>query len=636
MSIRLLPAVTADRIAAGEVVERPAAAVKELVENALDAGATRIAVTIEGGGIDRLLVEDDGCGMGPEDLALCVERHATSKLPEEDTLFRIATLGFRGEALPSIGAVARLSIISRPRDGQAHAVTVEGGRKDEVAPASGAPGTRVEVRDLFFATPARRKFLRQPRTEAEHAAEAVRRLAMAWPGTGFRVEVEGRVVLDVAPDDRLGRVAAVMGEEFAAAALRVGGAWDDLRVDGLTGPASLSRATAAEQHLVVNRRPVRDPVLKAALRAAYRDVMVSGRHPMAALFLEIDPATVDVNVHPMKAELRFRDPNAVRGAVIVALRRALGIGAGSASGGGEGLAAGLRGGLAETVRGWNPPRPEASATPAEGPGWSGFSETRATFPAPPPLQPGLPLAPRRLPAASWSADAGEESSGGAWTVVEAAPEHAAPPAPGPAETGEDDTPLADGPLGRPLAQLLDTYVLAEAPDGALVLVDQHAAHERLTQERLHAQFVAGGVRMQPLLLPAVVDMPPARAARLLDHAPALLRLGLEIEGFGPGAVMVRALPALLGAPEPGPLLEDLADGLAEWKGAEALEARIDAAIARLACHGSVRAGRRLNTAEMSALLRAMEATPRAATCSHGRPTFLRMDKPMLEKMFGRR
>ncbi|APT58396.1 DNA mismatch repair protein MutL [Roseomonas gilardii] len=636
MSIRLLPAVTADRIAAGEVVERPAAAVKELVENALDAGATRIAVTIEGGGIDRLLVEDDGCGMGPEDLALCVERHATSKLPEEDTLFRIATLGFRGEALPSIGAVARLSIISRPRDGQAHAVTVEGGRKGEVAPASGAPGTRVEVRDLFFATPARRKFLRQPRTEAEHAAEAVRRLAMAWPGTGFRVEVEGRVVLDVAPDDRLGRVAAVMGEEFAAAALRVGGAWDDLRVDGLTGPASLSRATAAEQHLVVNRRPVRDPVLKAALRAAYRDVMVSGRHPMAALFLEIDPATVDVNVHPMKAELRFRDPNAVRGAVIVALRRALGIGAGSASGGGEGLAAGLRGGLAETVRGWNPPRPEASATPAEGPGWSGFSETRATFPAPPPLQPGLPLAPRRLPAAPWSAGAGKESSGGAWTVVEAAPEHAAPPAPGPAETGEDDTPLADGPLGRPLAQLLDTYVLAEAPDGALVLVDQHAAHERLTQERLHAQFVAGGVRMQPLLLPAVVDMPPARAARLLDHAPALLRLGLEIEGFGPGAVMVRALPALLGAPEPGPLLEDLADGLAEWKGAEALEARIDAAIARLACHGSVRAGRRLNTAEMSALLRAMEATPRAATCSHGRPTFLRMDKPMLEKMFGRR
>ncbi|WP_145136656.1 DNA mismatch repair endonuclease MutL [Roseomonas gilardii] len=650
MSIRLLPAVTADRIAAGEVVERPAAAVKELVENALDAGATRIAVTIEGGGIDRLLVEDDGCGMGPEDLALCVERHATSKLPEEDTLFRIDTLGFRGEALPSIGAVARLSIISRPRDGQAHAVTVEGGRKAEVAPASGAPGTRVEVRDLFFATPARRKFLRQPRTEAEHAAEAVRRLAMAWPGTGFRVEVEGRVVLDVAPDDRLGRVAAVMGEEFAAAALRVGGAWDDLRVDGLTGPASLSRATAAEQHLVVNRRPVRDPVLKAALRAAYRDVMVSGRHPMAALFLEIDPATVDVNVHPMKAELRFRDPNAVRGAVIVALRRALGIGAGSASGGGEGLAAGLRGGLAETVRGWNPPRPEASATPAEGPGWSGFSESRAAFPAPPLLQPGLPLAPRRLPAASWSADAsasvGTERPGGAWAVAEAGPEHATQPAPGPAETGEDDTPpaegplvdgpLVDGPLGRPLAQLLDTYVLAEAPDGALVLVDQHAAHERLTQERLHAQFVAGGVRMQPLLLPAVVDMPPARAARLLDHAPALLRLGLEIEGFGPGAVMVRALPALLGAPEPGPLLEDLADGLAEWKGAEALEARIDAAIARLACHGSVRAGRRLNIAEMSALLRAMEATPRAATCSHGRPTFLRMDKPMLERMFGRR
>ncbi|UPG73911.1 DNA mismatch repair endonuclease MutL [Roseomonas gilardii subsp. gilardii] len=652
MSIRLLPAVTADRIAAGEVVERPAAAVKELVENALDAGATRVAVTIEGGGIDRLLVEDDGCGMGPEDLGLCVERHATSKLPEEDTLFRIATLGFRGEALPSIGAVARLSITSRARDGQAHAVMVEGGRKGEVVPASGAPGTRVEVRDLFFATPARRKFLRQPRTEAEHAAEAVRRLAMAWPGTGFRVEVEGRVVLDVAPDDRLGRVAAIMGEEFAAGALRVGGLWDDLRVDGLAGPASLSRATAAEQHLVVNRRPVRDPVLKAALRAAYRDVMVSGRHPMAALFLEIDPATVDVNVHPMKAELRFRDPNAVRGAVIVALRRALGIGAGTGAGTGtgigagggargeEGAAAGLRGGLAETVRGWNPPRPEPlSPRAAEGPGWSGFSESRASFPAPPPLQPGLPLAPRRLPATSWPA--GAEAEGAAMphpgqAMAEYAARSGDPAALPPVREDAGEAPLADGPLGRPLAQLLDTYVLAEAPDGALVLVDQHAAHERLTQERLHAQFVAGGVRMQPLLLPAVVDMPPARAARLLDHAPELLRLGLEIEGFGPGAVMVRALPALLGAPEPGPLLEDLADGLAEWKGAEALEARIDAAIARLACHGSVRAGRRLNTAEMSALLRAMEATPRAATCSHGRPTFLRMDKPMLEKMFGRR
>ncbi|MFC0410689.1 DNA mismatch repair endonuclease MutL [Roseomonas elaeocarpi] len=698
MPIRLLPAVTADRIAAGEVVERPAAAVKELVENALDAGARRISVTVEGGGIDRLLVEDDGAGMGPDDLALCVERHATSKLPDEDTLTRIATLGFRGEALPSIGAVARLAITSRTADGTAHRLTVEGGRKGEVEPASGAPGTRVEVRDLFFATPARRKFLRQPRTEAEAAAEAVRRLAVAWPDTGFRVEVEGRTVLDLPPDTREGRVAAILGRDFAAGAIPVSGAWDDLRLSGLAGPATLSRATANEQHLVVNRRPVRDPVLKAALRAAYRDVMVSGRHPVAALFLEVEPTTVDVNVHPMKAELRFREPSAVRGAVIVALRRALGIGAAATGEAGE---TGLRGGLRDMVRGWG-----GGTTPAPPPApTQGFAEAGPRSPtlpeqgnlrfaptpfrfAPPPApgrdatgrsgsghggsgwdtEPGRHAAPG-TGAGAWDGDAPER---GGWTG--AGREAAAPPGAdaagtpangarpdgttpaaagrdaGPDGTGADaagaDTaawlpadgaPLAeDGPLGRPVAQLLDTYLVAEAPDGALVLVDQHAAHERLTQERLHAQLVAGGVRAQPLLLPAVVDMTPARAARLLDHAEDLARLGLEIEGFGAGAVMVRALPALLGAPEPAPLLNDLADGLAEWRGTEALEARLDAAVARLACHGSVRAGRRLNGAEMTALLRAMEATPRAATCSHGRPTFLRFGKAELERLFGRR
>ena len=607
MAIRLLPPATADRIAAGEVVERPAAAVKELVENALDAGATRIAVEIEGGGSDRLLVEDDGAGMGPEDLALCVERHATSKLPDEATLFRIATLGFRGEALPSIGAVSRLTITSRPRGGEAHALAVEGGRKGEVTPASGAPGTRVELRDLFFATPARRKFLRQPRSEAEAAVEAVRRLALAWPGVGFRVSVEGRVALDLAPAaDRATRAAALLGEEFAAQALRVRGEWDGLALDGLAGPPTLSRASAAEQHLVVNRRPVRDPMLRAALRVAYRDVMAAGRHPVAALFLEVDPEAVDVNVHPMKTELRFRDSGAVRGAMIAALRRALSGGAGEG-----GQPVGLTGGLAAMVRGWQRPlAPDMAA------GARGFAESGAAFappPAPawqPPVQPGLALPPRRM----------------ALPPVPAA----APEAGAPAEVAED------GPLGRPFAQLLDTYVLAEAPDGALVLVDQHAAHERLTQERLHAQLVAGGVRSQPLLLPAVVDMPPARAARLLDSAALLERLGLEIEGFGPGAILVRSLPALLGAPEPAPLLADLADLLAEGRGAEALEARLDAAIARLACHGSVRAGRRLNGAEMAALLRSMEATPRAATCSHGRPTFLKLDKTALEKLFGRR
>ncbi|MEY3730553.1 MAG: hypothetical protein RLZZ57_1309, partial [Pseudomonadota bacterium] len=328
-AIRLLSETTANRIAAGEVVERPAAALKEIVENALDAGARRIAVTLEGGGMDRILIEDDGIGMGPEDLALAVERHATSKLPEEATLFRIATLGFRGEALPSIGAVARLAITSCPRDGTAHRISVEGGLKGDVAPASGAPGTRVEVRDLFFATPARRKFLKHPRTEAEHAVEAVRRLALAWPEVAFRVESDGREVLSFAAADQEGRIRQVLGPDFAAAAVPVEAVSASLDISGLAALPTHHRPTTLGQHLVVNRRPVRDPLLRVALRVAYRDIIPAGRHPAAALFLQVPPESVDVNVHPMKTELRFREGDAVRGAVISALRKALAIGAGT-------------------------------------------------------------------------------------------------------------------------------------------------------------------------------------------------------------------------------------------------------------------------------------------------------------------
>nr|MCV4208259.1 DNA mismatch repair endonuclease MutL [Roseomonas sp. SXEYE001] len=612
--IRRLPSTTADRIAAGEVVERPAAAVKELVENALDAGARRISVTLEGGGIDRILVEDDGKGMVPADLALCIERHATSKLPDEETLFRIATLGFRGEALPSIGAVSRLSITTRPRDGDAHAIHVEAGRVGEVIPAAAAPGTRVEVRDLFFATPARRKFLKTPGTEASHAVEAVRRLALAWPEVGFRVTVDGRTALDVAPADRAGRAAALLGPDFAGASVRVHGQWPDLALEGLAALPTHNRATAAEQHLVVNRRPVRDPLLRAALRVAYRDVLAAGRHPVAALFLEIPPEAVDVNVHPMKTELRFRDSSGVRGALIASLRRALGTGAGVGmarsgwdAGGAPDPSWPSRAGqpLSEETAGEaeSAPWPDAGAAPARP---SGFAETGFAFTAAPvsrPIQPRFSLPPR--------------------------------PQPLPAEATPPPESMEEGPLGRPLAQLLDTYILAEASDGALVLVDQHAAHERLTHERLSAQLVEGGVRSQPLLLPAVVDMPVADALRLAERAEELARLGLEIEPFGPGAILVRALPALLGNPEPGPILADIAAELSDWEESTALERRLDAAVARLACHGSVRAGRRLNTAEMAALLREMEATPRAATCSHGRPTFLRLGAGDLARMFGR-
>jgi DNA mismatch repair protein MutL len=582
--IRLLPETTANRIAAGEVVERPAAAVKELVENALDAGATRIAVSLEEGGIGRILVEDDGSGMSAEDLDLAVERHATSKLPEEAALFRIASLGFRGEALPSIGAVARLTLTSRNGSGAAHAISVEGGRKSAVVPAAGPPGTRVEVRDLFFATPARRAFLKSPRSEAEAAVDAVRRLALAWPGVAFRVELDGRLALSLPAQPRDARIAALLGAEFAAAALPVEAMRGDLRLSGLAAAPTHTRATAEHQHLVVNRRPVRDPQLRAALRVAYRELIPRGRHPAAALFLDLPPEQVDVNVHPMKTELRFRDAEGVRGLLISALRRTLAVGVGE---------------LPQA-------RPEAPAT--------GFAES-----APPPILPGW------SPAPAWSPP---RPSMPRLPLGFAAPQPAPPPLP--------DLSAEEGPLGRPLAQLLSTYILAEAPDGALVLVDQHAAHERLTHEALKAQLAEGAVRSQPLLLPAVVERPAADIARLLEAAPALARLGLEIEGFGPGAVLVRALPALLGNPDPAPLLADLAEELAESGEGLALADRLDAAIARLACHGSIRAGRRLAPAEMAALLRRMEATPRAATCSHGRPTFIRLDQAALEKLFGRR
>jgi DNA mismatch repair protein MutL len=427
--------------------------------------------------------------------------------------------------------------------------------------------------------------MKTPPTEAAHAVEAVRRLALAWPEVAFRVEVEGREVLNLAATDRVGRVAALLGPEFARACVPVQGLWNDLALDGVAALPTHTRATGAEQHLVVNRRPVRDPLLRAALRVAYRDVIANGRQPVAALFLDLPPEAVDVNVHPMKTELRFRDASNVRGALISALRRALAVGAGTA------------------------PAAVPDSAPAPEPAYAipGFAETPLPALTPPPRpawQPGL-----RLPAP--------------------APYVATPaPAPLPVE--------ADQPLGRPLAQLLDTYILAEAPDGALVLVDQHAAHERLMHEQLRTQFLDGAVRVQALLLPAVVELPALDAARLAEAAPLLARLGLEIEGFGGGALLVRAMPALLGNPDPAPLLRDLAAELAEWEEATALDRRLDAAIARMACHGSIRAGRRLKPEEMAALLRQMEATPRAATCSHGRPTFLRVGKPEFEKLFGRR
>jgi DNA mismatch repair protein MutL len=572
--IRILPAHTINRIAAGEVIERPAAAVKELVENALDAGATRIAVALDGGGIDRIEVTDDGCGMDAASLAISVLRHATSKLIDDD-LVRIATLGFRGEALPSIGAAARLAITSRPRDAaHASAIRVEGGAVSDVAPIAGAPGTRVVVRDLFFATPARRKFLKSPRIEADHAEAAVRRLALAAPSVAFRLESDGRIAFDLPPQERAARVAALFGAA-AAAMVVVAGERGDLRITGHACSPAVTRATGAAQALTVNGRPVADPVLKVAVRVAYRDVIAAGRHAIVALWLDIPSDELDVNVHPAKTELRFRDVGAVRSLVIGSLQRALAGGAGTS--------------LPAPRPMLHPVHSRAYPVPYSSVRLPGMAETPLAF--------GVAPAARML----------------------AAPE-----------------PRPEHPLGAPVAQVLDTYVIAVAGDGSLVLVDQHAAHERLTHEALRGQMLDGGVRSQPLLLPAVVDMPPADAARLLARGDELSRLGLEIEAFGPGAVLVRALPAALGAPEPGPLLRDLADELEELDEATALSVRLDAVIARLACHGSIRAGRRLNAAEMDVLLRQMEATPRAATCSHGRPTFLKLSRAEIERLFGRR
>jgi DNA mismatch repair protein MutL len=579
-SIRVLPETTINRIAAGEVIERPAAAVKELVENALDAGATRIAVALTGGGIDRIEVTDNGSGMDANELVLAVRRHATSKL-DDDNLVRIATLGFRGEALPSIGAAARLAITSRPRHAEhASTIGVEGGQVSDVVPAAGAFGTRVVVSDLFFATPARRKFLKNPRTEADHAEATVRRLALAAPQVAFRLEVEGRVAFDLPVQDRALRVIALLGPEAAAALLEVEGARDALRLSGYICSPAVTRATGVAQGLVVNNRPVADPVLKSAVRVAYREVIASGRFPVVALYLDLPPEELDVNVHPAKTELRFRDTGAIRSLVIGSIGRALAGGAGTAV-----PAPGLMQRRPSLHLAYSrPPQAGIRAVPLPG-----MAETPLPF--------GMGPAARVLPA---------------------------------------PVSRSEHPLGAPVAQVLDTYVIAVAGDGALVLVDQHAAHERLTHEAIREQMLEGGVRSQPLLLPAVVDLPSGDAARLLTRAEELGRLGLEIEAFGVGAILVRALPAALGAPEPGPLLRDLADELAELDETTALAARLDAVIARLACHGSVRAGRRLNAAEMDALLRQMEATPRAATCSHGRPTFLKLSKTEIEKLFGRR
>jgi DNA mismatch repair protein MutL len=616
MPIRRLPAETVNRIAAGEVVERPASAVKELVENALDAGATRVEVQVEQGGLSRILVADDGCGLGPDELALAVERHATSKLyPDERgewDLLHIATMGFRGEALPSIGSVARLSLTGKTRGGDGHAIQVDGGLVREVQPAAfaGDHGARVEVRDIFYAVPARLKFMKSERSETLAITEEVKRQAMAHEGVAFALDVDGRRTLRLpaehpGPEGRLRRLAAVLGREFEDNALLLDHVREGVRLTGYAGLPTYSRGNSAHQYLFVNGRPVRDRLLQGALRAAYADFLARDRHPLAALFIEVDGREVDVNVHPAKAEVRFRDPALVRGLIVGGLRHALaGAGHRAATTTAAQAMASLRSGGSQ-------------------PAW------RPSYPAQPAWQPGAPSPVYQPHAFSTGELAGVAEISARFEPVA---DRGLPDA---GSAGSYVADPIDFPLGAARAQLHETYIVAQTRDG-MVIVDQHAAHERLVYETMKAQMAGGAVQRQALLLPEVVDLDPAEAERVASRAEELAELGLVVEPFGAGAVLVRETPALLGDCDVKGLVRDIADDLAENGSPLALKERMGEICGTMACHGSVRAGRRLTAPEMNALLRQMEATPHSGQCNHGRPTYVELKLTDVERLFGRR
>ena len=595
MPVRQLSEAIVNRIAAGEVVERPASVVKELVENALDAAAARIEVTTDGGGRRLIRVIDDGEGMTRADLELSVERHATSKL-EDDDLLAIRTLGFRGEALPSIGAVGRLAITTRYRT-EAHAweLSVDAGVKSFAKPAALTQGTRVELRDLFYATPARLKFLKTDRTEAEAVREVVRRLAMSRPDVAFTLTGEERAPVTWAaalpgPTGRLARLADILGPEFRANAVEIRAGREGLSVEGFAALPTLTRANTLGQYLFVNGRPVRDKLLIGAVRAAYADYLPRDRHPLVALFVTLDPREVDVNVHPAKTEVRFRDAGLVRGLLVSALKETLARdGQRAATTGGSATIAAFRPAAAPR---WDwrrsPARPVVSGNVV------GFAETaQAAF------EVGEPMADARA------------------DIVEPAPD------------------LLDHPLGAARAQIHETYIVAQTRDG-LVVVDQHAAHERLVYERMKAALEKSGVARQILLIPEIVELDETDVERLLARAQELSRYGLVIEPFGPGAVAVRETPSMLGEVNARGMLCDLAEHMAEWDEALPLERRLLYVAATMACHGSVRAGRRLKPEEMNALLREMEATPNSGQCNHGRPTYVELKLADIERLFGRK
>jgi DNA mismatch repair protein MutL len=597
MSIRRLPEHLVNRIAAGEVVERPASALKEIVENALDAGATRVAIRLSAGGLDRIEVSDDGCGMDSADMALALERHATSKLPD-DAIENVATLGFRGEALPSIASVARLSIDSRPMGQDGWNRTVDNGQLVAEGPAALPPGTRVTVEQLFGKVPARRKFLRTAKAEYAACLDIVRRLAMAHPAVAFSVEHDGRRVLGVQGGEaREERVAALTDRALAENHVIVSLEREGVQLSGVASIPTYNRGVGDHQYLFVNGRPVRDRLLIGALRGAYADMLARDRHPVVALFLDVPPLEVDVNVHPAKTEVRFRDPAMIRGMIVSGLRRALDA---------EGFRA-VQHADPAALSAWKPepisPTPIGSMPIFEAAAYSpasynqfapsSLADRRASFITPPP------------------------------------PQARAEPAAEPAPEGNSF------PLGVARGQVARTYIVAEAEDG-LVIVDQHAAHERLTLERMRRAMEGQGVASQALLLPEVVELEEPACDRLEARIAELRDFGLDLERFGPSAMLVRSVPAMLGQSDVQGLVADLADELAAYDSALSLKERLDLVAATMACHGSVRAGRVLSVAEMNALLREMEVTPRSGQCNHGRPTWVKLGHGDIEKLFGRK
>ncbi|WP_319530917.1 DNA mismatch repair endonuclease MutL [uncultured Cohaesibacter sp.] len=646
-----LDEATINKISAGEVVERPASVVKELVENAIDAGADRIEVITAGGGKNLIRVLDNGFGMSRDDLVLAVRRHCTSKLDPDD-LMDIRHLGFRGEALPSIGSIARLAITSRhASEPHAWEIAVEGGRESETKPAALNIGTRIDVRDLFFSTPARLKFLKTDRAENAAISEVVKRIAMANPAIRFTVTGEDRSRLDYAavkgPDAHLVRMGQVMGKAFRDNAVELDALRDTVRLTGFAGLPTLNRANSLQQFVFVNGRPVRDKMMLGAIRGAYSDFLAGGRHPCVVLFIDLDPHEVDVNVHPTKADVRFRDAGHIRGLVVGAIRQAL-MGAGhraTTTGGAATLAALRPDGVRHTDVASGMVRPasmqpgQARPMPQRPLDW----DWRQSPYAPSGNDADVEVASRLEPfhqaagLAEAMPDASslpEAVSAQAFELQGRMADVSSPSADARANFGEPVPERLGRPLGAARAQIHENYIIAQTDDG-LVIVDQHAAHERLVYEKLKASLAAKGIARQGLLIPHVVELEEEDVARLEEASEELEALGLSLDPFGPGAVAVRETPAILGKPNIDRLVRDIADDLAEWDKASRVEEKILHVAATMACHGSIRSGRRLRPEEMDALLREMEATPHSGQCNHGRPTYVELKLSDIERLFGR-